>query len=251
VRKQREGGNEVLLWLKVQWLSIYQWKANATSDRKLIDFLNLHIPVRAFRINRNSQRLERRLLDLSYEVGHKIKNISKNGSKKNREDFFAAFKYLSILKNEVISVAAWEQEIDCLKIQLNESKEPEVSEWKKKCEDIEKEKECLFLEMMSEAEQMKKYIKGLEREQFTSVKGTAIPKLKTKQAQNRKLKVLKTRAEKALYFSTLFGLELDSLKLKDSDDPQTFTVQFKSNSPTTPVIKHPPQGLSSNMQDIS
>jgi hypothetical protein len=81
VRKQCEGGNEVLLWLKFQWLAIYQWKAYATSDRKLIDFLNLHIPVRAFRINRNSQIFEKRLLDLSYEAGQKIKKFNKNGSK--------------------------------------------------------------------------------------------------------------------------------------------------------------------------
>jgi hypothetical protein len=40
------------------------------------------------------------------------------GSKKNRENVFVAFKYLSILKNVVISVAAWEKEIDCLKIKL-------------------------------------------------------------------------------------------------------------------------------------
>ena len=73
---------------------------------------------------------------------------------------------------------------------------------------------------------MRKYIRQLEKNQFTTVRGTAIPKLKTTHAQNKKLKELKTRAQKALYFSKLFGLELDCLWLKDPESSKTFTVDF-------------------------
>ena len=44
---------------------------------------------------------------------------------------------------------------------------------------------------------MKKYIRQLEKEKFSKVMGTAIPNLKTVQAENKKLKVLRRRARKA------------------------------------------------------
>lgn len=48
-----------------------------------------------------------------------------------------------------------------------------------------------------ENEDMKKYIRQLEKDQFSKVRGTAIPNLKTVQAENKKLKVLRRRARKA------------------------------------------------------
>ena len=72
--------------------------------------------------------------------------------------------------------------------------------WKQKYHDIEKEKHDLLHEMLQEkellnsckqeAELMKKYIKHPEKDQFSKVWGTGIPKLKTAQAQNKKLKEL-------------------------------------------------------------
>ena len=59
----------------------------------------------------------------------------------------------------------------------------------------------LFNSCKQEAELMKKYIKHPDKDQLSKVRGTGIPKLKTAQAQNKKLKELKTRAQKALYFS--------------------------------------------------
>ena len=43
------------------------------------------------------------------------------------------------------------------------------------------------------------------------------------------MKELKTRAQKALYFSKLFGLELDCLRLKDPDSSKTCTVDFNTD----------------------
>lgn len=48
-----------------------------------------------------------------------------------------------------------------------------------------------------ENEDMKKYIRQLEKDQFSKVRGTAIPNLKAVQAENKKLKVLRRRARKA------------------------------------------------------
>ena len=76
-------------------------------------------------------------------------------------------------------------------------------------------------------EDMKKYIQ-LEKDQFSKVGGTCIRNLKTAQAKNKKLKELKTRAEKALYFRELFGLLLDCSRLKDPDSSKTYTVEFNT-----------------------
>ena len=72
---------------------------------------------------------------------------------------------------------------------------------------------------------------------FSNVTGTAIPKLKTAQAQKKKLKELKTGTQKALYFSKLFGLELDCLRLKDPDSSKSYTVDFNiANSACLPNV---------------
>lgn len=83
----------------------------------------------------------------------------------------------------------------------------------------------LFNSCNQENEDMKKYIRQLEKDQFSKVKGTAIPNLKTAQAKNKKLKELKTRLRKALYFRELFGLQLDCSRLKDPDSSKTYTVE--------------------------
>jgi len=75
-----------------------------------------------------------------------------------------------------------------------------------------------------------KIYKTVEKDQFSQVRGTGIPKLKSTQAQNEELKKFKSKAQKALHFSTLFGLELDYLKLKDPDSFKTLTVEFHNAS---------------------
>ena len=98
----------------------------------------------------------------------------------------------------------------------------ENSNWKKKYESLEKEKEDLFDEMLAkvttnyaneqkkltemekENEQLVKYIDMLENESLGNFpRGAGIPDLKTRQAQNRKLKQLKIIAQTALQFVEL------------------------------------------------
>ena len=118
-------------------------------------------------------------------------------------------------------------------------------------------------------EDMKKYIQ-LEKDQFSKVRGTGIPNLKTAQAKTKKLKELKTRAQKALYFRELFGLLLDCSRLKDPDSSKTYTVEFNTTKkgrfedlpdnsvsqdgnppvdllPDTPSVDPPPPLLTDNL----
>jgi len=77
-------------------------------------------------------------------------------------------------------------------------------------------------ELNNENQQLTKYIDRLQNESLGTHRGAGIPDLKTKQAKNRKLKELKTRARKALNFVEIFGLDLQLLKLKDPNSTDSF-----------------------------
>ena len=69
-------------------------------------------------------------------------------------------------------------------------------------------------------------------------RGAEIPNLKTKQAQYRKLKELKTQAQKALNFVEMFGLDLQLLKLKDPNSTDRFSIDFSTTNPPNPQQEH-------------
>ena len=139
----------------------------------------------------------------------------------------------------MISVEKLKSDISYLE-QNVKTAEAEIKHWKQKYLDLEKEKEDLLQEMFQEkelsnsckeeSELMKKYIKQLEKDQFTKVRGIAVPKLKTTQAQKRRLKENKTRAQKALHFSKLFGLQPNCLRLKDPDSSKMYTVDVHTEN---------------------
>ena len=85
--------------------------------------------------------------------------------------------------------------------------------------------------MEKENKQLLKHISNHEKQSLGEPpRGAGIPELKTRQSQNRKLKKIRTRAQKALEFVELFGLELECLKMMDPGSSNTFTVDFKSNN---------------------
>ena len=215
-----------------------------------IDLVNETIARNAFRLNRESVRLEKQLCKICIDAENTKKLVNKKGSLKQRQTFLEKCTKIAVWRNDIILVEVLQSEVGSL-VQKLEVAEAHVEEWKQKYADIEKEKEALFLEMFEEKElnsacqeecaNMKKYIRQLEKDEFSQVRGTGIPKLKSTQTQNKKLKEFKSKAQKALHFSSLFELELDYLKLKDPDISKTFTVEFhnasvsdKSDSPLPP-----------------
>ena len=72
---------------------------------------------------------------------------------------------------------------------------------------------------------------------MNDARGMPIPELKTRQAKNRKLKELKTRAQKALYFAEQYGLEITSLGLKSLQGETNYKLGFTStaSSSDTPL----------------
>ena len=96
--------------------SLATWRRQLVSDEsqtgvQYIDLVNLNIPGDAFRLNRNSKRLESRLYELGNLVETKRKALNKKSSPKQRNEFFASYKKIAVLKDEVITVDEWTSEI--------------------------------------------------------------------------------------------------------------------------------------------
>lgn len=221
VRRQHQKDHKVIFWLQIKKDALADWRGkiySGTLNTSYIDLVNLNLPGNAMRIDRYSQRLEKRLSNFAIEMLNKRCTLNKKGSLSQREDFKNTPKKISVLQSEIITVDEWEKQIDVLKGNLDTARS-EMSQWKEKDKKLEEE-EALFKELINEKknaefevvseekDSMKKYIRQLEREELTSANYTPLPHLKTRQAQNKRLKQLKTRAQKALYFVSLFGLKV-------------------------------------------
>jgi hypothetical protein len=137
----------------------------------------------------------------------------------------------------------------------------ELEEWKKQYQNLEKEKERLFFEMkseketqisnlVSENEEMKKYVRKLEK----GNKGDITSGMKnigelSKRQQNRRLQALGT-AQKALWFAKRFGLELDRLEFLDNKGQKYGWSSSSSSSSeaTSPVSLGTPSTANSTPQ---
>ena len=131
--------------------------------------------------------------------------MNRSGSLSKRFEDEEVIK-VSILKSDVISVEKWKESLSMMERRLKEAKE-EIGQWRVKYQNLEKEKEELYNEMLAEVttkyvnehnivekmekenEQLLKQIENLEKQSLgESPRGARIPELKTRQSQNRKLK---------------------------------------------------------------
>ena len=112
----------------------------------------------------------------------------------------------------------------------------ELQEWISKCKNLEEEKERIYAEMVLEAKrserktqslreenkELEDYIKSLEKSlDISSFKGKPLSDVKNKY---RTLKTFLSRAQTALWFSKSFGIELESLSVKESGTGVTHKV---------------------------
>ena len=113
VLQQHENGNEVVFWLKIKQEALATWRkeklfGNLPDDGCLyIDLVNMCMPGNAFRLNRQSVRLETQLSNSCIVADAKRRAINKKGSAKQRQEFLASYKKLAVLRNDIISVEDW------------------------------------------------------------------------------------------------------------------------------------------------
>ena len=239
VAEQAVSANQVLYSLAIRNRLLIRWSRFEDQTNK-VDLLNLVIPNAALKINPESERMKERLKWHCWRAQQQQKKLNKKGSKSQRDNFLNNWTTITVLAGDVITAAELENKISDFEERLLDMQRLlddlniEVEQWKAKYKDLEEEKEKLFQELQEELsskeeslgkeietrkaenEAMKKYIRKLEREhdQPRPVHMKDITELSKKQ-QKRRLETLNTRAQKALWFINLFGLEFDSLQLRD------------------------------------
>ncbi len=119
-----------------------------------MDFLNEVIPDGSVKIKNTSMRVECRLRHQCCNVDKEFKRLNSKGSKEKRVVFLNKMSKVSILVSDVATAAEMEQEIKLKSQEIEmlherlENLNVELEEWKKQYKNLEKEKECLFYEMI-------------------------------------------------------------------------------------------------------
>ena len=113
--------------------------------------LNGIIPGHAFKISRESDRIEGRLSRRSSTASITNQTLNRKGNCKNRKGHEEKLCRLTILKSELISVEKWETDLCAIQSKLERAEE-EICNWRAKYENHEEEKEKLVEEMLSEIE---------------------------------------------------------------------------------------------------
>ena len=126
VKKQREGGFEVVLWLGIKRYGMKQ----RNNKFRYIDMLNGTIPGNAFKIDHGSKRIEDRLACHSAAAFSKRNELNRKASLAKRRQHENKICKVAILKNDTIRIEQWESSLTILEKRLNEAKE-EVCNWKK------------------------------------------------------------------------------------------------------------------------
>ena len=122
--------------------------------------LNGIIPGHAFKISRESDRIEGRLSRRSSTASITNQTLNRKGNCKNRKGHEEKLCRLTILKSELISVEKWEADLCAIQSKLERAEE-EICNWRAKYENHEEDKEKLVEEMLSEIE--KDYAREKER----------------------------------------------------------------------------------------
>ena len=271
IAEQAISADQVLFCLAIRNKLLIRW-SRFPDETNIVDLLNLMIPHGALKINCKSKRMTERLRWHCWRAQQQQKTLNKRGSKSQRDTFLNKWISISVLASDVVTAAEMENTISEFEEKLLDMQRRiddlniQVEQWKAQNKDLEVEKEKLFQELQKELsskeeslekeietrkaenEEMKNYIRKLEKEhdQPHTVHMKDISELSKKQ-QKRRLETLNSRAQKALWFINLFGLEFDSLQLRDHKGTK-FSVgsspgQNKSptaGQPVTPTVTPPP-----------
>lgn len=191
ILKQCESGNEVVFWLQIKLETLASWKRDILSSHLkaglyYIELVNVSIPGDAFCLNHRSVGPETQLSQICIDAETRKKIPNEKGHFKQRQTFWKSGQRMQF--GEVTSkqwrTGNWKQAAQC----KNQKQEKHILRNGKKYADIEKEREH-FLETLKEKElnnacqedcdNMNKCMRQLEKDQFSQVRGTAIPKQKS------------------------------------------------------------------------
>lgn len=215
IEHQESIGNPVLWWLEVPYAMLRSWSGADSFIKKL----NAAMPDILLPVKANNRRIEESLRVKVTMVAREYKIKQRAGGRTAKKFDEKSFK-MSVLSSEVTRL-----------VDLRANNEALVSEWRKRYEDLEEEKERLYCEMMEEVRESKQKTEEVQKENVhlhqrvkayvtekgLSCRGSKIAEIKTKSGKEKKIKSVRKRAQQALHFLNLFGLTLETLKVKDEN----------------------------------
>ncbi|XP_048586462.1 uncharacterized protein LOC5510708 isoform X2 [Nematostella vectensis] len=191
------------------------WYLIKTKDIRYIDLLHKSIGA-TLKISSKSVLLEKRLDDLCRRSSAQKKKLNVRGSVKQRLDFCTSACKVRLLRKEVVEIK-----------DLVEERVEETSSIAERDELVTALKDEVR-RLKGNNDSFRQQIRHLKRETCDANVGTPIPELKTEQSKNRKIKILKNKAVKALAFVELLGLELDFLQVTDSVNEKNYNLDLST-----------------------
>lgn len=266
VVKQAIAGDQVVYRMAIRNTILLQWASLKDSEKNHIDLLNDILPGTVQRIKRDSERMKERLQVTTIRLTGSLREKNRYGSKEQRNKILNSWTNLSILAGDVMNSGEMEEELKRREAKATVLMERlqecygEVDEWRKKYENLEDEKKKLFEEpteeilnkqdkkkisnLEAENEELKKYVRKLEKQQSDDVSErqlfTKEMATLSKRQVLRRLESVSSRAQKALWFSKQYGLELDALCFKDNEGNQ-YPLKMSPSSSTSRVPPTPSQ----------
>lgn len=235
-------GNQVIHILQIRNRVLIAWEKLKFPDceKSYVELLNNLVGYGMAKFKTNSKSLLSRIKVGCSKAKRKLQELQRRG-KKSREEYLNSWTKLSILRSDIMTVGDLEEENRRLQGKAQEQEDRikrltyDIEEWKQKFENLETEKETLYLEMKEKSEQhrisakeeikvmketnenMVKYIRKLEGNVNMHLRPSVkdITNLSKRQV-DRRSQELGRRAQKALWFAKTFVLEPEVLQLSDS-----------------------------------
>ena len=229
VRKRCISTNEVFLTIHVRNECLKQWHAaKADIGCTYIQIVNavFRHQNQLLRVKDDAYRLEGRLRRACSEVKSKLSMKTGNQYRK----YLAGIYDIAVYENEIVTIADLEKELKEQKLK-NEEISKENESLKDRCEDLfvelqqvkdaKKEVEdnldvsCIMIDNLEkENKHLFDYISRLGQNLDFNNSSGKVSEVGERQ-QRRKIKELKTKVERALWFAETLGLELDTVSFTD------------------------------------
>jgi len=248
IKQQGISRFQIALAVNIPYPLLKIWNENVQEGCDYIDFLNATVTRSWFKVSRETgYRIQGRLEREAGVVASKYRQTK--GRK--RQQLNSKCLTLSILHSELVSIEEMERDLIITR--------DELSDWKKKFDDLEAEKQKLINEMRdvqrnkeeeiiqleAAGKELKDYVDQLERQSGLTCQSKKVGEVGQKQRQ-RKVKLLKERAECALWFAKSFGLELSCLKFKDVKSNETYSLDYQ-----TPTTSRPEEAAETSQEELS
>ena len=231
--KREAQNHEFAFCVEIPWPLLNIWgklleESECKKEINVIDLFNLTVKGGWYAIKRDTLRIKELLRKNISRVRIIFKKTK--GSKRYNELENKVY-IMNVRREEVESIDELKEDVEMY--------EQEIKQWREQYVDLEAEKRRMYEEMKRELDnreeeikeldeisvELSKYIEALEKgNEMLKCQGKQIHEVGSKQ-KTRKLKLLKHKAQCALWFSKTFGLEVESITFKDGDNNQ-YNVEY-------------------------